>query len=240
MRTMRIPPAKDRSMNFRSRLVATAMLAAAAFLIPHPAQAADPVKVEKMLIVLKVDRQMDKMKELMAQGIEGGFVSAARKRGMTQEQIDRGKPILERMTKSVTDMFSWEYMKPQVVRIYEEELTDQEVDSAIAYYTSPQGQSLLAKMPTLMQRGAEVGMKRAQEMSPKVEAEIDAALNELRDQESKDARKTADAAMKQVHDAEAKDATAKDPPAASDKTSKDAAPQVAKPETTPDKPAPQH
>jgi hypothetical protein len=201
---------QDRPMTFRIKTVAVAVLLGAISFVPRPAQAADPAKVEKLLTVLKVDRQMDSFKKLLEQSFAAGFADTAKKKGMTPAEIERVRSIvMDAMQKMMEQAFSWDYFKPQIVRIYGEELTNEEVDSAIAYYSSPQGQSLLAKMPVLMQRGGEVGMTRAREMAPQMDATMDAAIKQLREEESKEARAHVSDAVKQVHEAEAKDADAK-------------------------------
>lgn len=186
-------------------LAAAGVLAVAVFTAP-PARAADSAKVERLLTVLKLDQQMDKMKDMMETSIEGGFAAAARKKGMSEAEIDRGQPVMAATLKKIfAESFSWDYFKPRFANVYVEELTDAEVDAAIAYYSSPQGQSLLAKMPVLMQRGMDIGMKRGREMGPQIDAAMEAAMKQIREdeakvkvQEKKDVAKTVEDAEKQV------------------------------------------
>ena len=192
-------------MKSRINVIATALLVAAVSLIPHPARAADPAKVEHLLTVLKIDSMMGKMTGIMEQAVERGFIDAATKKGLTPAQIDRSRPVLVALKKSIDDAFSWDFFKPKITKVYEEELTDSEIDAALAYYSSPQGQSLLAKLPTLMQRGAEIGMQRGREMGPKIDAAINAAIEQVRkdeakvkEQEKNDAQKNVEAAEKEV------------------------------------------
>jgi hypothetical protein len=199
---------QGRIMNFRTNNLAAALLIASISLIPHTARAADSEKVERLLQVLKIDQQMDKMKEMMEKSVEQGFVATAKKKGMTQAQLDRGQPVIAAMAKKIfDDSFSWDFFKPRFANVYVEELTNDEVDAAIAYYSSPQGQSMIAKMPVLMQRGMDIGMKRGQEMAPQIDAAMEAAFKQIRkddanasEEEKKIAEKNAEAAEKAVKD----------------------------------------
>lgn len=113
-------------------------------------------------------------------------VEVAKKKGLTPAQIERGEPVIKAAMKKVfEESFSWEFMKPRLANVYVEELTDAEVDGAIAYYGSPQGQSMIVKMPVLMQRGMDIGMKRGQQMEPQIEATLDAAFKQIRADEAK-------------------------------------------------------
>jgi hypothetical protein len=232
-------------MAIRIRTIAIAALFGAVSFVPHPAKAADPATVEQLITVLKVERQVAQLREILEKSFEQGLDDAAHKHGMTQAEIDRGKPILvAAMMKSFDEAFSWEQMKPQYVKIYAEELTDDEVNATIAYYTSPQGQSMLAKLPVLMKRGSDIGMARGREMGPKLDAAMNEAIRQIREGETKDAKANVENAMKQVHATQAKDASttgpsAADTPAASEKD-KDAGQKVATPDAKSDKTDPQH
>jgi len=196
-------------MQTRTRLVAIALFVVAFSLTPHPARAADQAKVEQLLTVLKIDRQMDQMKAMLAKSFAAGIADGARKKGLSQAEIDRGMPIMiAAMTKAINEAFSWDYMKPQFLKIYGDELSNDEINAAVTYYGSPQGQSLLAKMPILMQRGSEIGIARARAMEPRMEAIMDDAIKQIRAQELKVAGTATDSAVKQVHDDAAKDAAA--------------------------------
>ena len=192
-------------MRLRAEIVAATMLIWSLAVAPYQARAADQAKVERLIAVLKVDRMMEKMTAFMEQAVEKGFVDSATKRGLTPAQIDRGRPVLVALKKSIDEAFSWDFFKPRIIKLYEEELTNEEIDAALAYYSSPQGQSMLAKQPMLMQRGGEIGMKRGQEMGPKIGAAISAAIEQVRkdelkvsEQEKKDAEKNVEKAEKQV------------------------------------------
>jgi len=196
-------------MQIRTRLVVIALFVVAFSLATHPAQAADQAKVEQLLAVLKVDRQMDQMKAMLAKSFAAGIADGARKKGLSQAEIDRGMPIMvAAITKAIDEAFSWEYMKPQFLKVYGEELSNDDVDAAVAYYGSPQGQSMLAKMPILMQRGGEIGIARARAMEPRMDAIMNDAIKQIRAQELKGAGKATDDAIKQVHDDAMKDAAA--------------------------------
>jgi hypothetical protein len=93
------------------------------------------------------------------------------------------------MDRALSDAFKWDDLKPQFVTIYAKELTDAEMDAAVAFYSTPEGQSLLNKMPQLMQEGAKIGQQRMQAVTPRLQAESEAVIKKL--QAEDDAAKNA-------------------------------------------------
>lgn len=50
------------------------------------------------------------------------------------------------------EQLSWANMKPKYVQLYRESFTQQEVADMISFYNTPSGQSVINKMPALMQK----------------------------------------------------------------------------------------
>jgi hypothetical protein len=50
------------------------------------------------------------------------------------------------------EQLSWANMKPKYAQLYRETFTQQEVVDMIAFYNTPSGQSVISKMPAVMQK----------------------------------------------------------------------------------------
>jgi hypothetical protein len=61
-----------------------------------------------------------------------------------------------------------------VVPIYDEHLTDAELDALIAFYGSAEGQSLIRKMPVIMQESIQAGQAWGLHLSAELIAELEA------------------------------------------------------------------
>lgn len=57
---------------------------------------------------------------------------------------------------------SWESLKEDFLKMYTEAFTEKELGELTAFYETPVGKKTLAVMPTLMQKGSELGMSRVQ------------------------------------------------------------------------------
>jgi len=75
----------------------------------------------------------------------------------------------------------------EMVRIYAEAYSEDELRQLIAFYQTPIGRKTLQIMPELMQKGMAVGQKLAQEHLPELQQAIAARESELKAQEPKPA-----------------------------------------------------
>lgn len=74
---------------------------------------------------------------------------------------------------------TWEALGPQLVQVYAEEFTEGDLRQMIAFYRTPVGQKLASRLPTLTQRGAQIGAEGAQAHVPELQQMIQARAAEL-------------------------------------------------------------
>jgi hypothetical protein len=83
------------------------------------------------------------------------------------------RPKVEEAKRKVLELikrrFSWQVMKPQYMKLYEEAFTDEEIDGMIAFYSTPAGQSCLKKIPIVMQRSMVIGRDAMMELNPEIQ-----------------------------------------------------------------------
>jgi uncharacterized protein len=96
-----------------------------------------------------------------------------------QKEIDKQQAEVVGLMKELLD---WKKLEPMYVRIYQKSFSQQEVDGMIAFYKTPAGQAVIAKMPAVMQNTMDemqqmMGpvMQKVQHMQQDVAAEMKAA-----------------------------------------------------------------
>src|SRR2546421_8094636 len=78
------------------------------------------------------------------------------------QQVTQGQPPPPEVQKSFDkahneimtmfkEQFTWDKMEPVYVRVYQKSLSQPEVDGMVAFYKTPIGQSVIGKMPVIMQ-----------------------------------------------------------------------------------------
>ena len=74
---------------------------------------------------------------------------------------------------------SWEAMRPELIAIYRQAFTEDEVRQLIAFNRTPVGQKALTKMPEITQASAAIGAKIAHEHTPELERMIEEHAKKL-------------------------------------------------------------
>jgi uncharacterized protein len=84
----------------------------------------------------------------------------------TQELEDTTFDILTRAMR-------WETLKPELIRIYSDVFTEEELAASVAFYSTPAGRSLLQKMPELITRSMQIAQKQVEAAMPELQQAIE-------------------------------------------------------------------
>lgn len=74
---------------------------------------------------------------------------------------------------------SWESLKPELLRIYAEAFTADELRELNRFYATDTGQKTIRMMPTLMAQGAQIGVARVQDNMAELQAMIQSEAERL-------------------------------------------------------------
>ena len=90
-----------------------------------------------------------------------------------QIQADpRIAPFEDVMKRFLAKYMSWNSLKPDIVKLYMEQFTEQELNEITKFYQTPAGKKAVQSMPDLMSKGAQIGVQRVQEHMPELQAAI--------------------------------------------------------------------
>ena len=78
------------------------------------------------------------------------------------------------MMEFLNENMSYESLKPELIKMYSEELTSSELREINAFYSTDVGKKSIEKMPTLMMQGGQLGATRVQENIGDLQAMIQA------------------------------------------------------------------
>lgn len=142
------------------------LFAVAAFaLAPFASQAADPAKVHEYFQVMG----LHKMLEDLLPTITSNMTNA-----MHQTNPNLPPDMGEIIAKVVNDIMLplLPQMEAATEKVYADNLTNEEVAGAIAFYKTPVGQSLLKKMPVLTAQGMQAGQAMMQQHLPEIQQRL--------------------------------------------------------------------
>jgi hypothetical protein len=156
-------------------LIVVSSVAYAADQVPSEASVKQLLEVSQVHKILDATMaQMDAlMRQAMQQATRGQFVSPK-----VQKDIDRRQAEMMSIFKETLD---WNRLGPMYVRVYQKSFTQPEIDNLIAMYRTPGAQTMLNKMPIVlqntmaeMQQIMQPMMQRIQRMQQEVVAELQA------------------------------------------------------------------
>jgi hypothetical protein len=167
-------------------IAAAAVLALAALL--STAHAATPESVDRLLQVMKVQSQLETMMSrtlpAMQQSMRESMLAAMRQAMGDQFDPERARRMFDnvqaRVDPMLRELMSWEQLKPDLVAIYSETFTQEEIDGLAAFYDTPLGRALVDKMPEVTQRSVQLMQRRLAPMMQRVmQISKEAVLEEL-------------------------------------------------------------
>ena len=113
---------------------------------------ASDASIETLLALTKSEAALNTMhaqiEPVMTQSIRQAFGA----KSLTAEQQRAVDTAVKRSVEIMRSELSWTSMKPEVVTIYRETFSQDEVDGMIAYYRSPPSMAAVEKLPVVMQR----------------------------------------------------------------------------------------
>ncbi|MBE2210519.1 MAG: DUF2059 domain-containing protein [Xanthomonadaceae bacterium] len=153
------------------KILATLVLG---LLLAGSAQAAPPTtaQIEHLLQVMDAKKVIDQLLPAMMQqsrALVDQQLASSDASAVDRARVER---LLAAQESTVRDMLSWDKLKPIYLRVYTDTMTADEVLAMTRFYESPEGRSVMQKMPQIIQR-------TMQEMQPIAEAAMQKMMQDL-------------------------------------------------------------
>lgn len=113
-------------------------------------------KAGKLLELVRAEAMVvESLKNIETQLLSNGLL-ALEGRSVTPEQREQFMAAQQRMLTTLQEKLSWDRIRSIYVQLYSEVYSEEEMDQIIAFLSTPAGQSMINKMPLLMQRAQEL------------------------------------------------------------------------------------
>lgn len=100
-----------------------------------------------------------------------------------QEISDAKKPIFDKTMSKIDDLMNetinWDKIKEDMIALYMNTFTEDEIIDMVIFYKSPTGKSLVEKMPIVMKASMEISQKQSFEMIPRLNMLLEEMKKEL-------------------------------------------------------------
>lgn len=75
---------------------------------------------------------------------------------------------------------TWSDLEPAMVKIYQDNFTQEDINGLIAFYKTPPGKTTIEKMPVVMQQSMAVGQDAMMKVMPELTEVMKGFVSELR------------------------------------------------------------
>ena len=139
-------------------------------------QAAAPSdkSIETLLGVMHVqamlDQMLNQMDNGMQQGLEQGLKESLKGKGPSAAQKAKIDEFQKKVSGIIKEDLSYSKTKDVYFQVYREVFTQDEVNSIIAFYSSPAGKAMVEKVPVAMQKAGALVQERIAPMAQKLQA----------------------------------------------------------------------
>lgn len=149
------------------KLIPTLILGTA-ICMPAFAQQASKESVKELLKITKSEQLIDQSNEY----IHKFTASSIEQITQGQEINTKQKKAIENYSQNIANIlkqdFTWAKLEPEMIKIYVEEFTQQEINGMLEFYKTPVGQSTIDKLPIVMKKSMQVGYQQMNELMPKI------------------------------------------------------------------------
>lgn len=133
-------------------------------------QPASEASVRELMALTNSKALVDQMYAQVDGMMESAMKDAMGGRTGNAEQQRLAAEMRAKMVALLREDMGWEDLEPVYLQLYTSTLSQSEVEGMNAFYKSPAGQAVIAKMPLMMQSLMKVLMERMQVIMPKARA----------------------------------------------------------------------
>ncbi len=145
----------------------------------HAAPPSDE-SVNRLLTTIKAERTIDSAMANMENYLRQVVPTMPKAKQLTPDQLGAIDTMMVKMVKLMREEMSWEKMRPIYVQIYQESLSQEEVDGMIAFYQSPAGAAFIEKMPIIMQKSIQYTQAKMKPIMEKMEPLMDETIAQMK------------------------------------------------------------
>ena len=130
-------------------------------------------KVREMLSAMHIPEATDRLERAQEERLDA--LAKQQLAGATLD-ADQKKAYDTYREKAVTllrESASWKALEPDFIKLYSNAYSEEEIDGILAFYRTPVGRTMLAKMPELTEQTIALSQSRMAELAPKIQVLVE-------------------------------------------------------------------
>jgi uncharacterized protein len=180
-----------RTMRIARTLLITLLITLLALLALPVVRAEDARPTEQSIRELLAVMQAHNMVDTMMAQMDANFASTLKQAMGEQQLSEREQQITDdahaKIRALLREQLQWASFEPMMVRVYQNTFSQKDIDGMKAFYSSPTGQAVIAKMPLAVQQTMQSMQQRTAGLIPQIkqiQKDMLAQLKEARGTES--------------------------------------------------------
>lgn len=115
---------------------------------PQP-QPASSESIKELFDLLNMRSMLGQLADQADAMVRSSIDDTLRGRTLSPEQQGMVDELTKRTSQLVRDSISWDSLEPMIADVYQKSLSEEELQGMIAFYRTPAGVALIAKMPLI-------------------------------------------------------------------------------------------
>jgi uncharacterized protein len=162
-------------------IVAAALVLSVLVPVAYADEGSLKVIAEDLLLTMKADQMVKPLFEQMRVMMDQQFTQM----GVSEDMIAIRRRFMDKFLNIMEEMMSWQTMKEDMITIYVQAFTEDELKGMLAFYKTPVGQSVIEKMPVAMKQSMAIMQKYMPELQEKVNKICEEMAEEIRAEKEK-------------------------------------------------------
>jgi hypothetical protein len=143
------------------------------------AEAPSRMSINRLLEVTQASKLSAAMSDQMTQMMEGSIGQATAGKDLSASESQAAQKMMTKLSAQIKDAVSFDHTRDIYVQVYSETFTQEEVDGLIAFFSSPIGQSYIAKTPLIAQRTSALMQERMGAIMQQLEKSVSDATSQF-------------------------------------------------------------
>ena len=169
--------------------VVVVVMALAGGVKAHADDASRKAKAQELFVTLRMDRTMGQLMDTIVKQVNQMTQSMPGANLMTESDKRQLAEFQQRVAALVEKSMGWKELEPDIVELYANTYSEEELDGLLAFYKSPLGQTMLDKTPELMTKSTEITQRKMREVQPELNKMLEDFMKQYMSEHAKPATK---------------------------------------------------
>jgi hypothetical protein len=135
---------------------------------------------EELMKLTKVDQQMAAVRTQIQQAVTAQMDAMT----IPEDQKEQAARMQKKMIDLIFEELSWKNLKDDMINVYADVFTQEELAGLINFYRSPLGQALVEKGPELSKRTIAVSQSHAQSLMPRIQQMMEDEVGRIEEEKT--------------------------------------------------------